>query len=128
MPAVYIVLREQIPGVHANALEGRALSKYSSQLADLATKAGVRPLMSFFSADPDEMAGLLGEDAGEVTIPDETWFPAEDGLKTIAALLITLEKAPAPENAALITELSEFERVLEAARSHGVTWHLAIDY
>jgi len=88
MPAYYIVLQEKIPGIDAIGLEGHALSRYGDQLETLATQAGVLSLMSFFSANEDDMVGALGDDTAEKLgpIPDEQWFSAEEGVRTIEAL------------------------------------------
>lgn len=126
MPAFYIVLQEEIPGVDAIGLEGRALSKHSQELEALAKQTGVTPLMSFFSADPSELTGLL-EEAEGIDVPPLAWFEAEDGLKTIAALLRALESSQSSESSVLTGELAMFQRVLEAARSKNIRWHLAID-
>jgi hypothetical protein len=129
MPAFYIVLQESIPGVDVTGLAGRALSKHSRRLEALAKEAGVPPLLSFFSADPEEVAELLGDGEGkEVSIHDEHWFPAGDGLKTVTALLASLSKLLPAESFALAKELEEFRQVLNAALSKDVRWHLGIDY
>jgi hypothetical protein len=131
MPAYYIVLQQKIPGVDATGLEGRALSKYNSEIETLAKRAGVIPLLSFFSATAEDVMGLLG-DEGEgqerIPIPEEQWFPAEEGLKIIAALLQSLADTPQPQGSRLTAELTEFRQVLQAARSQNIRWHLAIDY
>ena len=132
MPAFYIVLQERIPGVDAAGLDNFALSKHSDKLDTLAKQADVTPLMNFFSADPEEMAGLLGEHGAgvriPVQIPEEKWFSPEDGLQTIGALLRSLANTPSTESPTLEVELKEFQRVLQAARSRNIRWHLGIDY
>jgi hypothetical protein len=128
MPAFYICLQEKIPGVDATGLEGRALSKHSEKLEVLAKQAGVISLMNLFSASEEEMAGFLEEGGSDVNPPEEKWFSAEEGLKTIAALLKALAGAPSIEGPALSAELTEFQHVLEVARSRNVRWHLGIDY
>jgi hypothetical protein len=128
MPAFYIVLQENIPAVDAIGLDNWALSKHSQKLETLAKQAGVAPLMNFFSADPEEMAGFLEEHGAGVNIPEEKWFPADEGLNTIAALLTALAESPSAESSTLAKELREFQRVLEAAQSRNVRWHLGIDY
>jgi hypothetical protein len=103
MPAFYIVLQEKIPGVDAAGLENFALSKHSVKLETLAKQADVTPLLNFFSADPEEMAGLLGEHSAgvkiPVQIPEEKWFSPEEGLQTIGALLQSLANTPSAEGA-----------------------------
>jgi hypothetical protein len=128
MPAFYIVLERELAGVDAVGIEGRALSNSSKQLDALATQAGVKSLSSFFSVKKSEVVELLeGNDLG-FEIPDEQWFPANEGLRTIAVLLKELRAELSIRNKALVEELGEFERVREAAKSSNVRWHLAIDY
>jgi len=128
MPAYYIVLQETIPGVEAVGLEGRALSKNSVELEALAKQAGVIPLLMFFSSTPEQVAGLLEDHVRKnVQIPEERWFSAEEGLNTISALLTSLAEIPPPESLSLAKELTEFQQVLQAARSRNVRWHLGID-
>jgi len=131
MPAFYIVLQEKIPGVDSIGLEGRALSKHNLRLEALAKQAGVTPLVNFFSASENELAALLEDHL----IPDEAlskakelWFSPEEGLRTIEELLRILAQQPSAENSALGAELMEFQRVLQAAQSRNIRWHLAIDY
>lgn len=127
MPAFYIVLQEKIPGADAIRLEGRALSKHTDKLEVLAKQAGVISLMNLFSASEEEMAAFLVEGGADVNLPEEKWFPAEEGLKTIAALLKALADAPSIEGPVLSAELRQFQQVLEVAESRKVRWHLGID-
>ncbi len=130
MPSFYIVLRDKIPGVDAVGLEGRALSKHSESLQTLANQVGVRPLTAFFSIDKAEVEDLLGdtleETGGEVS--DKQWFPATEGLRTIAALLAAVDTQNTPDREKLMNELKEFKNVLDAAHSQNISWHLGIDY
>ncbi len=128
MPAFYIVLQEKLPGVDATGLEGLALSKHSEKLEALAKQAGVISLMNLFSAGEEEMAGFLEDHDATVNPPEEKWFSAEEGLKTITVLLRALADAPSSEHSAITAELRQFEEVLQAARSRNVRWHLGIDY
>ena len=130
MPAFYIVLQEKIPGVDSIGLEGRALCKHSDSLQAIANQTGVKPLTSFFSIDKLEVEGLLGdtlEKAG-IEVPDRQFFPAADGLHTIAALLAAVAAQTTPDHEKLTNELREFKDVLSAAQARNVGWHLGIDY
>src|SRR5687767_10719431 len=80
--ALYIALERQIPDFDP-FLNGKALSQASDQLDAIATSLGVRPLMEFFSADPDMAAEFLDEGS---EAPPQSWFPASDGLTTVRAL------------------------------------------
>ena len=132
MPSYYIVLEKQIPNfdVYVN---GNALAKESDALERLAKRIGAKPLLSFFSVSPDELTALV-EDHGE-TIENlgtkaaaEQWFSADDGLNAVGGLMNNLESLKLAQSAAVLSNLKEFVRVLEAARQRGTRWHLAIDY
>lgn len=130
MPSLYIVLEKEIPEVDAY-VNGSFLSKYNDVLTSLAKRAGVETLMSFFSASKDELAAFAGDHgvlSGKAKIPDEQWFAADDGLRTVNALLRNLETARLPQSDRIASELREFATLLELAKDHGVRWHLAVDY
>jgi hypothetical protein len=129
VPAYYIVLEKSIPGVEATGLYGRSLSAHNVKLEALARQAGVPPLLTFFSLNPEELAKFLEDhQVGEsVQIPEERWFSAEEGLNTVSALLKSLAEMPTTEASILVKELAEFQRVLQAAGPRNVRWHLGID-
>ena len=117
MPAYFIVTEEPIDGFDLFG-NGEALAFASDLLDRLAAGAGVRPLMDFFSMEPEEVEtlfGMLGLDAAgaEVTpddeadlpvfpdtvpeldeAPPEAWFQAREGLATIQALIAAVEAQP----------------------------------
>jgi hypothetical protein len=128
MPAFYIMLQEKIPGVDATGIEGRALCKHSDELEALARQAGVVSLMNFFSVSGEEMNEFLEDHGNEVSLPEERWFTAAEGLKTVTALRAALANVPSRENSALAAELATFQQVLQAAQSRNIRWHLGIDY
>lgn len=74
----------------------------------------------------DEAQALLGEDVAGIAIPPAEWFPAEEGLKTVDALLGVVYRFPELRPAK--EDLLGCQRVLREARKHGVRWHLAIDF
>jgi hypothetical protein len=123
--ALYIALEQKIPDVDT-MIDGKMLSKAEKHLAKAAKRLGVRPLMEFFSTSADEAADLLGEDVAGIDIPAAQWFSAEEGLKTIDALLA--EADGSPELRAVKDDLLGYQRVLREAQKHGVRWHLAIDF
>jgi hypothetical protein len=130
MPSYYIVLEKDIPSLDVY-VNGNAFSGNSDSLEKLAKKIGVTSLLSFFSVSPEEVNSLLQE--GETTeslgikVPAKKWFNAKDGLNTVKKLISHLEKLEAPKGKQILSNLKEFERVLEAANQAGVRWHLAID-
>jgi hypothetical protein len=126
----YVVLEREIPSfdVYVN---GQRLSKASDRLEKLAKQIGVRPLLSFFSPSREELTSILdGVDPVDLRIKSqkEQWFSAEDGLRTVRALMDSLRKTQSTNGEQLVTELRDFERVLLTAHEQDIGWHLAIDY
>jgi hypothetical protein len=130
VPSYYVVLERRIPNfdVYVN---GHGLSKNTDLLERLATQAGVKPLLSFFSVSQEELTSVL-DDADPVNLniesQKEQWFSAEDGLQTIHALMDSIQKTQSTAKDHLAGELLEFERVLTAAHEQNIRWHLGIDY
>jgi hypothetical protein len=123
--AYYIALEETIPDVDT-VIDGKMLSKAESDLAEAATRIGVRPLMEFFSTSADEAADLFGDDIAGIDIPAAQWFSAEEGLRSVDALLREAEVNPNLKPAK--EDLLACQRVLREAQKHGVRWRLAIDF
>ncbi|VTT97517.1 Uncharacterized protein OS=Acidobacterium capsulatum (strain ATCC 51196 / DSM 11244 / JCM 7670) GN=ACP_0151 PE=4 SV=1 [Gemmataceae bacterium] len=128
--ALYIVAEREVPDVDTQ-VGGKALGR-SNNLDRLAVRAGVRPLMDYFSTDREQAAAHI-EELGEeppTDIPEEAWFSAEDGLITVRGLLRHLEANPTAisDAAEVAGELREFEGVLVGLAAAGVRWHLAVDY
>lgn len=131
---MYIVVEGEDPGfdIYVN---GRALARQEAGIERLAHTLGVRPLLDFFSADVNSMALLIEEGAGNPELlhrlPPPQWFPAEDGLETVLGLIDALQYEPrrlGQESAAVLSELSEYERVLRKAAERGLRWHLAFSW
>jgi hypothetical protein len=123
--ALYIALEQKIPDVDT-IIDGKMLNKAEKDLAKTAKRLGVRPLMEFFSTSADEAADLLGDDMAGMDIPAAQWFSAEEGLKTVDALLAEADGAPKLRVAK--DDLLGCQRILREAEKHGVRWHLAIDF
>ena len=117
-------------------MDGKALASVEEDvLEQLAQRANVKPLMQFFSMPQgewddyvDDIKDLLDED--EVFDPQElTWFSADEGLKTVLALIAEIDKTPQllaqPE--AVIDDLESMAAILSRLVEHGIRWHLAID-
>lgn len=131
---MYIVVQGEDPGfdIYVN---GRALARQEAAIERLAHTLGVRPLLDFFSADENSMALLIEEGAGNPDLlhrlPPPQWYMPEDGLTTIRGLIDSLEQEPrrlGNESAAVLSELREYERVLEKTATRGLRWHLAFSW
>src|SRR5947207_7552720 len=123
--ALYIALESKIPDLDT-MIDGKMLSKAEKHIAKVSKRLGLRPLMDFFSTSADEAADLLGEDVAGLDIPAAQWFSAEEGLRTVDALVA--EADASPELKAAKDDLLGCQRVLREAQKHGVRWHLAIDF
>jgi hypothetical protein len=132
--ALYIALEHHDSAIDAS-VDGKALSRAEGDLAVIANQLGVRPLMDFFSmtaeefaaeaADFNTLAGLPDERP-----PDEEWFPAQEGLATVQALLghLRTNLEAVPFHADVIADLESFALVLQEAERRNVRWHLCVDY
>ena len=129
MPSLYIVLEREIPNTDVN---GRLLSKKSQELEKIAKHMGVTTLMGFFSISRDELGSFLSEQDLESAAGnskyDEKWFAAEEGLRTVNALLKGTAESSMDGRDRLAAELQEFAKVLELAKANSIRWHLAVDY
>ncbi len=124
--ALYIVLENKIPGFDP-FVNGKALGRSEEQLAEMAERCGVHPLMDFFSTNPDEASGFLkSEGLADMELPPEQWFSPLEGIRTVQALLREIENVP--EIADVKADLLEFENVLRQAQEKGIRWHLAVDF
>lgn len=89
--------------------------------------------MEFFSSAPQALTDFAdgqGTDLRDAPIesPREVWFSAEDGLKTVRALMLAVGDRNIEHALAIIDDLREFMNVLHVAGQNGVRWHLAVDF
>ena len=117
-------------------MNGKALASVDEEVLEtLAARAGVTPLMQFFSMPEGEWDEYL-EDIEDLLDEDEvfdpsvvTWFSAEDGLKTVLALIAEIDKSAGllAEPEAVIDDLESMAAILTRLHERDVRWHLAID-
>lgn len=132
--SMYIVVEGEDPGYDI-FVNGRALARHEDALERVAMRLGVKPMIDFFSADENSMSLLIEEGAGNPELmrrlPPPQWYSPNDGLNTIAALIGALRDDPqqlGTEGAQVISELEEYERVLQKASRAGHRWHLAVSW
>ena len=132
--SLYIVVEGEDPGYDI-FVNGHALARNEEALERLAQTLEVCPLLEFFSADENSMALLLEQGAGDPewvsNLPQPQWFDAEDGLRTVEALLEFIGSTPAAlgsETSPVQRELLEYERVLRKTKERGLRWHLAASW
>ncbi|MBI4750898.1 MAG: hypothetical protein HY774_20660 [Acidobacteria bacterium] len=134
MSGLYIVIEIKIPDFD-HYVSGRVLSRVEPVLHAVAQHQNVKPLMEFFSQNPEATLEILRSEGVPVKkqkpkILPEQWFEAKEGLATVQTLLKWVTENPEriKNHEALITELKDFKRVLERAQAAGVRWHLDVDY
>jgi hypothetical protein len=130
--AIYIVTKKEIKGFDA-FVNGKAIGKVDGDaLERLCEAAGVESLLGFISQDPDELAEFFDEDGveGADEFPAEEWFKAERGLAAIQGLQAHLRANPSAlrDQAAVLDDLAEYERVLLKLAERKIEWHFAIDF
>ena len=132
--SMYIVVEGEDPGYNIY-VNGRALARYESAVERLALELGVRPLLEFFSADENSMELLIEEGAGNPDLlerlPPPQWYRPDDGLRTVEALVGSLEADPqqlGSEGPIVLDELREYETVLRKTSERGLRWHLAVSW
>lgn len=131
---MYIVVEGDDPGYNIY-VNGRVLARYESAVEKLALELGVKPLLEFFSADENSMALLIEEGGGNPDLlkrlPPPQWYPAQDGLRTLAALITALDADPhqfGSEGPEVLSELREYEAVLRKTAERNLRWHLAVSW
>jgi hypothetical protein len=131
LPSVYIVLEQQIPNVETY-VSGQFLSIHNAELERLAKRAKVKPLMGFYGVSQDELSAMQEELAVDLskskTASADPWFSAEQGLRTVEALLDSVAGAKVVDAENIQSELREFATLLRLAKAKNIRWHLAIDY
>lgn len=128
--AFYVVAEREVPGFDL-FIQGEALGR-SSELERLAELAGVRPLMDFFGAEPEEsspvVAGAreLSERRPQVEV---AWYPAEEGLASVRGMLRYLAAHPDCIDDAdeIRFDLEDMEMVLGRLARESIRWYLAVD-
>ena len=132
--SLYIVVEGEDPGFDI-FVNGHALARNEDALERLAESLGVTPLLQFFSADENSMCLLLEQGAGDPEwaqhLPQPQWFSPKDGLTTVKALIGFLSTTPVSfgsETIPVLSELREYERVLQKADKYKVRWHLAVSW
>jgi len=131
---MYIVVEGEDPGFNI-FVNGRHLARYENAIEELALSLNVRPLLEFFSADENSMLLLIEEGAGNPELlprlPPPQWYAADDGLRTVTALIAALEEdlhQLGSESPAVLEELREYEIVLRKTAERGLRWHLAVSW
>jgi hypothetical protein len=64
-------------------------------------------------------------------LPPPQWYAAEEGLATVRALIDALQHEPqqlGTEGTLVLSELLEYQTVLEKTQTRRMRWHLAVSW
>ncbi|MEQ8225289.1 MAG: hypothetical protein ABRQ37_23425 [Candidatus Eremiobacterota bacterium] len=131
--AYYIVLEKDLPVRGDIYVDGKALAEEEEKLKEITHSQGVKDLMSFFSASPEEVGDFFDEysdiEIPEMEIPETEWFSPGEGLATVRAILdyMEMDRDSFIHRERLLDDLKNFEAILLKAQTYNIKWHLAID-
>ncbi len=120
----------------ANDINGKCLARAADLFDKPCQQASLPTLYDFFSMSRDTMiAELLGGDPDdpstydESKLPDEHWYAAALGLRTVRFLLefVITNASRFADYDCVREDLEAFERSLSHAAEQNIRWHLAID-
>ena len=113
--------------------KAKALATISDELLiEISINAEVDPLMSFLGKNHDDLDDLLNildtDDDSSIYSPDK-WFSTDDGLNTIIALknYITENPDSVPDSSKIISDLEQFETILNTLANEKLRWHLGME-
>jgi hypothetical protein len=122
---------------HADALLGEDLDE-----APETAKPAKAPVRKTAGPNPEELEDMVAAIEEEIAgseqnlkaalegLPDEGWYSAAAGLKTVRGLVAHVRDNPkkVKQSAALLEDLGELERYLAIADKEGVRFHLTPDF
>jgi hypothetical protein len=125
VPTHFIVFdkRQRRADMH---FESGTLSRASSDIDILADRAGLKMLLDYTHVDLGEFASALPPGARQIP----QWFPAQEGLDWITAVIQALQKRPSatesPER--VLADLARCREVLQRASAAGLRWRFGVDH
>jgi hypothetical protein len=117
-------------------IDGKAICRASPVLDNAAKKLGVKPLTSFYGSDVNDVIEEYGLDVDETFEDTTKWFSADEGLKTVRALLTLIKENPdsiawddiLTWKDGVVWDLEGLEQILILAQKHNAEWFLACDF
>lgn len=131
----YPRFQTKAPELEGRRVHGESLAASLEALDAVATRAGIKPLGDFLTAEPEDYAKAMESEPelpkgiGGEHPPGEEWFSAERGLETVAYLIGYVRDNPRnlDDHEIVIKDLLDFERLLSKAAELGIRWHLQVD-
>lgn len=130
--AYYIVPETEIQDFE-HFVNGKALGHCDeARLSELCELLNIKPLMDFFSEDPEELAEFMEfiDEEAPTEFPPLEWFDPAEGLRSAQALIehLTVNPEAMEGSAEILDDLKEFEVVLSRLVQENIRWHLALDF
>ena len=129
--AIVVTLEKEIPealAAYAKAASGRALARESDRLDTAARARHVTPITSLLSESQAALAAQLkaeGFDPAKMRLPAEQWYQADQGLKTVRALIehVTAKLNDFKQPNPILRDLKAAEALLSHAQAAGIRFH-----
>lgn len=133
--AYFIVLDRQDPGFETMT-NGKFLSQDAKRLEKIAKSLGLRPLEEYISYSPEEARTMMedmGTDPDEIDgieLPGQKWYEPHEGLDWVSKVSTHIRANPSSVTNAtgVLTDLNEYQAVLEQAQSIKARWSLQVDF
>ena len=109
---------------------GKALAREADRLDTAARRKSVTSITALLSESPAALIAQLKEegfDPSKMRVPPELWFPAEEGLKTVRALIehVTANLNDFKQPNPILRDLKAVDAILVQAQAAGVKFHFA---
>ncbi len=133
---IVIVLEAEVAGVEPRNVDGRILAVHRHALDGMAHEMdvpGLGEFVAFSHVEAEALAADMKFDAPTTGSQSGRWFESSKGLEVVRAIKEYIELDPdetieieSPE--AVVSGLSDLQRVLEAATAAGTRFRLTVDY
>ena len=133
MGAAYYLVTDDDSDELATAMDGKALSRASSQLDKIARQLGIEPVSEFVSVSLEEVDAYFGDeldglDASAEQEGETIWFPPGLGLSWSQTLLDHLAANPDAlrDSEAVVADLEALRSAMKKIRARGAQWRLSV--
>ena len=124
-----VAFKKMLPGAGTLGSDHVDLGDNIHRVDGVLKRAKLTELQSFLSADPAEMAELLGLDEDDPSLPPVQWFDPADGLAAVRAAIGHLEanaNALHGKRDGVLEELRDVEHELTLAEAKRVPFHFCL--
>jgi hypothetical protein len=131
MSAAYFIVLDNSDSGFDPFVNGKAIARETEQLSRIASYLGLKTPDDYVSMSGEDVGAMAAEfDIGEdIPAAAEQWFDPSEGLTWIRQLRAHVQsnQESVDNPAAVVADLTAYERVLSQAKSVGAKWHLSVD-